>query len=51
MITGLKDWRRKVSKIQNAPPYMVLCNRKLEDIAEKMPQGPDDLEGIYGIGS
>jgi superfamily I DNA/RNA helicase len=51
VITRLKDWRREVSKIQNIPPYLVLCNRTLEDIAEKMPHGPDDLEGIYGIGS
>jgi superfamily I DNA/RNA helicase len=50
VITRLKDWRSEVSKIQNAPPYIIMCNKTLEDIAEKMPQEPEDLEDIYGIG-
>jgi len=50
VITRLKDWRGEISKIQNVPPYIIMRNRTLADIAEKMPQGPKDLEDIYGIG-
>ena len=50
VITRLKDWRGEISKIQNVPPYIIMRNRTLADIAEKMPQEPKDLEDIYGIG-
>ena len=50
IITRLKDWRRELSKEHNVPAYVIMHNRTLVDIAQKMPQESAELEEIYGLG-
>ena len=50
MITRLKDWRRELSKEHNVPAYVIMHDRTLVDIAQKIPQKPAELEEIYGLG-
>ena len=50
MITRLKDWRRKLSKEHNVPAYIIMHDRTLIDIAQKIPCESAELEEIYGLG-
>jgi len=50
MITRLKDWRRKLSKEHNVPAYVIMHDRILIDIAQKIPRESAELEEIYGFG-
>ena len=46
----LKQWRRKRAEAQNVPPYIVLHNTMLEEIARHQPRTPEALLKIKGIG-
>ena len=50
MITRLKGWRRKLSKEHNVPAYVIMHDRTLIDIAQKIPQESAELGEIYGLG-
>jgi len=50
MITRLKNWRRELSKEHDVPAYVIMHDRTLIDIAQKMPQESAELEEIYGLG-
>ena len=50
MITRLKDWRRKLSKEHNVPAYVIMHDRTLINIAQKIPQESAELGKIYGLG-
>ena len=50
MITRLKDWRRKLSKEHNVPAYVIMHDRTLINIAQKIPQESAELGEIYGLG-
>jgi len=50
MITRLKDLRRKLSKEHNVPAYVIMHDRTLIDIAQKIPRESAELEEIYGLG-
>jgi superfamily I DNA/RNA helicase len=50
MITRLKDWRRNLSKEHNVPAYVIMHDRTLIDIAQKIPRESAELEEIYGFG-
>ena len=50
MITRLKDWRRKLSKEHNVPAYVIMHDRTLIDITQKIPRESAELEEIYGLG-
>ena len=50
MITRLKDWRRKLSKEHNVPVYVIMHDRTLINIAQKIPQESAELGEIYGLG-
>jgi superfamily I DNA/RNA helicase len=50
VITRLKEWRRHLSKEQDVPAYIIMPNRTLIDIAQKMPLKSDELEEIHGLG-
>ena len=50
IITRLKDWRSKVSRAQNMPAYIIMHDRTLINIAQKMPMTSADLEEIHGLG-
>lgn len=46
----LKQWRRNRAEAQNVPPYFVLHNSMLEEIALHQPRTPQALLEIKGIG-
>jgi superfamily I DNA/RNA helicase len=48
--TRLKEWRRHLSKEQDVPAYIIMSDRTLIDIAQKMPLKSDELEEIHGLG-
>jgi len=50
MITRLKNWRRELSKEHDVPVYVIMHDRTLIDIAQKMPRESAELEEIYGLG-
>ena len=50
MITRLKDWRRALSKELDVPAYVIMHDRTLIDIVQKMPRESAGLEEIYGLG-
>ncbi|MBS1807767.1 MAG: RecQ family ATP-dependent DNA helicase [Acidobacteria bacterium] len=46
----LRAWRRQKASEIGMPPYIVLHNTALEDIAAQQPQSLEDLKCIKGIG-
>jgi len=50
MIARLKNWRRELSKEHDVPAYVIMHDRTLIDIAQKMPRESSELEEIYGLG-
>ena len=50
VITRLKEWRRHLSKEQDVPAYIIMPDRTLIDIAQKMPLKSDELEEVHGLG-
>ena len=53
--TGLQKalwlWRKRVSDEQGSPPYVVMSNEIMLQIAEQRPQNEDDLSEIPGMGA
>ena len=49
-IEALKRWRREKAGSLSVPPYVVLHDSALEEIARRRPQSPDQLRAIKGIG-
>src|SRR5262245_29646887 len=47
---ALKQWRREKAAALNVPPYVVLHDSAVEEIARLRPQTPDQLRTIKGIG-
>ena len=50
VVARLKDWRRLMSQQMGVPPYMIMHDRTLEDLALKMPTTKAELEDIHGLG-
>ncbi|MFH2027709.1 MAG: UvrD-helicase domain-containing protein [Nanoarchaeota archaeon] len=50
IVSRLKEWRREISNQISIPSYMVMHDRTLIDIAQKMPLTNEDLEEIHGLG-
>jgi ATP-dependent DNA helicase RecQ len=46
----LKEWRRKLADEENIPPYIILGDRTIADIASKKPVTNSALRDVYGIG-
>lgn len=46
----LRAWRLSVARAQSVPPYVILHDRALKEIARTRPSRPDDLAGIAGLG-
>lgn len=47
----LRKWRRHQADEDNVPPYVVLGDRTIADIATKKPKTEKALLAVYGIGS
>src|SRR4029434_8823373 len=50
LMEALKQWRREKAGALSVPPYVVLHDSALEEIARRRPQSPDQLLAIKGIG-
>ncbi|MDQ3814760.1 MAG: ATP-dependent DNA helicase, partial [Armatimonadota bacterium] len=50
LFESLRRWRRSLAIAENVPPYCILSDRTLLEIANQKPQKDDDLRGITGIG-
>lgn len=46
----LKKERARIAAVKHIPPYQVLTNQALEELAEVMPLTPEEAMGIKGIG-
>jgi len=49
-INNLKEWRSQLGKELNIPAFVIMNDRSLNDVAEKMPKDSEELEKIYGFG-
>jgi ATP-dependent DNA helicase RecQ len=47
---NLRTWRRERADEQNLPPYCILADRALIEIAHRKPQTSEELRGISGLG-
>ncbi|MBV9867427.1 MAG: RecQ family ATP-dependent DNA helicase [Abitibacteriaceae bacterium] len=50
LFEALRNWRRKQAIAENLPPYCILSDRSLLEIASQKPQDINGLRGITGIG-
>ncbi len=50
LILKLKQWRRVKASLLRVPPYVILHESAIEEIARRRPQAPDQLRPIKGIG-
>ncbi|MBM4398610.1 MAG: HRDC domain-containing protein [Deltaproteobacteria bacterium] len=47
---ALRDWRGRVSRRDGLPPYLVLTNRELAEVAARRPASLADLREVQGVG-
>ena len=45
-----KEWRKDKSETLNIPPYIIMHDKTVFDIASTMPQTNSELQDIYGMG-
>ncbi|MBU0470578.1 MAG: UvrD-helicase domain-containing protein [Nanoarchaeota archaeon] len=50
LTTRLRNWRWNISQEMNIPVYMVMNNKTLDEITQRMPATMVDLEEIHGFG-
>lgn len=51
LFSALKDLRKKISKQQNLPPFVIFQDNSLEDMATVYPITMDELKNISGVGA
>ena len=51
LLSILKDLRRKVSKKQSLPPFVIFQDPSLEDMALQYPVTIDEMQNIAGVGT
>jgi ATP-dependent DNA helicase RecQ len=47
---ALKQWRREKATALKVPPYVILHDSAVDEIARRLPKSPDQLRAIKGIG-
>lgn len=50
LFEALRAWRRKIAKVENVPPFVILSDQTLRDICVKLPKTLDELLMVKGIG-
>jgi superfamily II DNA helicase RecQ len=50
MVVSLKAWRSERAASDRVPPYCVMPNRSIEEIARLRPSTAEDLAGVSGFG-
>ena len=51
LFTSLKDLRKKISKKENLPPFVIFQDPSLEDMCIQYPITIDELKSITGVGT
>jgi len=46
----LRAIRRALANARHVPPYMILGDRSLEELAQRKPRTTQEMEGVFGIG-
>ena len=46
----LRRFRNKLAEDRKIPPYLIFSNETLMELAERMPQTPDEFKDIKGVG-
>ncbi len=50
LIAELKDWRYNISQELGIPAYMVMHDKTIMDITQKMPSTSAELKAVHGLG-
>jgi ATP-dependent DNA helicase RecQ len=50
LFENLRQLRLRISKKENVPPYVILHDRTLKEIAAFKPASIEELQGLHGIG-
>ena len=50
LLAELKDVRRRLSRADDVPAYVVAPNKTLEDMAAKRPTTHHAMQGVHGMG-
>lgn len=50
LLKVIRAWRTEKSREQNIPPYIIMLNATLVELATRMPTMRDELLAIRGIG-
>ncbi len=49
VLRELYVFREREAQRRNLPPFKILSNRTLVELAEELPHYPDEFQGIYGL--
>ena len=50
VLSRLKEWRTEMSRQLGVAPYMIMHDKTMFDIVEKVPMTKVELESVYGMG-
>lgn len=50
LFEALRNWRRDLARDRRVPPYLVLSDASLREIARTRPETASELRGVKGIG-
>jgi ATP-dependent DNA helicase RecQ len=50
LFENLRNWRRTQAIAENLPPYCILSDRTMHEVARQKPHSESELRGINGIG-
>jgi superfamily I DNA/RNA helicase len=50
LLVQLREWRREKSQKLNVPAYIIMQDRTMEEIADKMPLNSEELKEVTGMG-
>lgn len=50
LFEDLREWRRKIAKAENVPPFVIFSDQTLWDVCAKLPKSLNELLTIKGIG-
>ena len=50
LFDALRSWRNTRSRLEGKPPYLVLTNRQLADVAIAAPRSLEALRAVAGVG-
>ena len=46
----LRNLRKRIADAENVPPYIIFADRSLQEMATHLPQSPESLATMHGVG-